>query len=77
MVNKCCAPGCKSNYASKKGTTKVATFLFPKKENLRQEWLKKIPRDFTVTNNTVICAKHFEEDDIIRYKPNTNPKVSI
>ena len=78
MVNKCCAVGCnKSNYVSKKGTTKVTTFLLPKKEDLLQEWLKKIPRDFTVTNNTVICAKHFEEDDIIRYKPNTKPKVSI
>ena len=77
MVNKCCAPGGRSNYVSKKGTTKVTTFLFPKKGDLRQEWLKKIPRDFTVTNNTVICAKHFEEDDIICYKPNTNPKVSI
>ena len=76
MVNKCCAPGCRSNYVSKKGTTKVTTFLF-KKNGFTTRMVKKIPRDFTVTNNTVICAEHFEEDDIIRYKPNTNPKVSI
>ena len=40
MVNKCCAPGIRSTYVSKKGTTKVKTFLF-KKKDLRQEWLKK------------------------------------
>ena len=77
MVKKCCAPGCRSNYVSKKGTTKVTTFLFQKKVDLRQEWFKQIPRDFAVTNNTVICAEHFDENDIIRYKPTTNPKVSI
>ena len=74
MVNKCCAPGCKSNYVSKKGTTKVTTFLLQKKVDLRQEWLKKIPRDFTITNNTVICVEHFEEDDIIRYKTQHQPE---
>ena len=47
------------------------------KSGFTTRMVKKTPRDFTVTNNTVICAEHFEEDDIIRYKPNTNPKVSI
>ena len=33
MVNKCCAPGCKSNYVSKKkGITKNTTLLFKKKK---------------------------------------------
>ena len=61
----------------KEGNHQSYNIPISKKVDLRQEWLKKIPRDFTVNNNTVIWAEHFEEDDIIRYKPNTNPKVSI
>ena len=41
MVNKYCAPGCRSNYVSKKGTTKVKTFLFPKKWIYDKNGLKK------------------------------------
>ena len=71
MVNKCCIPGCKSNYKSMKTNvpfTAITVFYFPKSDVLRKEWIRRILRDLTITKTTVICVKHFEEDDIIRYK---------
>ena len=46
MVNKYCAPGCRSNYVSKKGTTKVTTFLFPKKSGFTTRMVKKNTQRF-------------------------------
>ena len=85
MVNKCCIPGCKSNYKSMKTNvpfTAITVFSFPKNDVLRKEWIRRIPRDLTITKTTVICVKHFEEDDIIRYKSYRfknipDPKVSL
>ena len=60
-----------------KGNHQSYNIPISQKSGFTTRMVKKIPSDFTVTNNTVICAEHFKEDDIIRYKPNTNPKVSI
>ena len=59
MVNKCCVSGCQSNYKKKeKG-------CFPKNEDLRNKWKRKIPRDnLVVTQNSKVCMKHFEEQDL-------------
>ena len=82
MVLKCCVPGCKSNYRSRNvqcAFVHVTVFRFPKNVELKNEWLRKIPRDINVTKNTVVCIKHFDDDDVILYKKSENPddKVSI
>lgn len=64
MPQKCCVPGCNGNY---KNGPKVHVFGFPKDVNLRQKWLKAIPRDnFEPTNNTKVCEAHFPEGSIIK-----------
>ena len=71
MVNKCCVPGCKSNNVSLNKNVphvRVTMFRFPKNEKLKEEWLRKIPREVAITNNTVVCIKHFHEDDILLHK---------
>ena len=78
----CCAPGCRSNYRSiKKGVPfiKFTAFRIPREQKLKVQ-LRKIPREFTVTKHTVVCEKHFEENDIIRYKQNKSknaPDVKV
>jgi len=60
MPDKCCVPGCKSNYETEKENN-VSVFMFPKEEKLRQSWLKNIPRkDWIPGKRTVVCEKHFE-----------------
>ena len=67
MVNKCCVPGCSSNYDSKAKEGHVTCFKFLNDKSLKEAWLRKIPRkDLTVTKYTVVCAKHFRESDIIK-----------
>ena len=69
MVNKCCVPGCQSNYKKKNVEYKyVPIFSFPKKEDLRNKWKRKIPRNnLVVTQNSKVCMKHFEEQDLWKY----------
>lgn len=60
MSDKCCVPGCKSNYESEKEN--VSVFKFPKEERLRRNWLKNIPcTDWTPGNRAVVCEKHLEK----------------
>ena len=83
MVNKCCVPGCRSNYKSiKKGVLfeSCTVFSFPKNESHRKEWIRRIPRDLTITKNTVVCIKHFHEEDIICFKiprTKTGPSAKV
>lgn len=56
-----CTSGYKSN------SEKVALFLFPKNEVLKNEWVRAIPRkNLIFCPKTVICEKHFTNDQIIR-----------
>ena len=65
MVNKCCVPGCQSNYKKNHVEYKyVPIFSFPKKEDIRNEWKRKIPRDNLVVTQNYVCMKHFEEQDL-------------
>ena len=68
MVNKCCVPGCNSNYDStvaKEGL--IRCFSFPKDENTKKIWLRKISRqNLPVTKNTVVCIKHFNDQDVVK-----------
>ena len=61
----CCVPNCRGNYNK---DTQVFVFSFPKCEEMKQLWLKKIPRaDYELTKNSVVCAVHFKEEFIVRY----------
>ena len=65
MVNKCCVPLCKSGYKENETKKKIHFSKFPKKETLKQEWLKRISRDdFPPTIYSRACSLHFTENDI-------------
>ena len=65
MIYTCCIPGCKTGYRSAKNETKIATFSFPTNEEQKQKWIAAIPRkDWQVTKNSKVCAKHFVDSDI-------------
>jgi hypothetical protein len=42
MVNKCCVPHCRGNYA---GGEKVSVFRFPEDKELKKKWIRSIPRE--------------------------------
>jgi len=66
MTVTCCVPGCKTGYRSNKNPEKIATFQFPKDKNLRQKWIRAIPRkDWIPTNSSRVCAKHFCTNDFL------------
>ena len=63
MVNKCC----RTNYEIKKGERSVTCFTFPIEEQLKEKWLRKIPRhNLKVSKHMVVCIKHFRESDVIK-----------
>ncbi|XP_047108465.1 THAP domain-containing protein 5-like [Schistocerca piceifrons] len=67
MPEKCCAPGCNSNYKSSKEEGYISVFRFPTEEENRKRWTRNIPRkDWTPSNRSVVCIKHFEECDVSR-----------
>ena len=85
MPNKCCVPGCRSNYDLRRGIPvkkSVTCFLFPKDETRRQLWLKKIRRkDYQVTKRSVVCLRHFHPKFVIKVseapkrKPGDGPHI--
>ncbi|KAK4884968.1 hypothetical protein RN001_001239 [Aquatica leii] len=79
MPRKCCVPGCKSNYdsTSRENLQCVTTFSFPKNEEIRSKWLRAIPRkDWIPTPSSVVCCKHFNDMDIIRFHKFLQPDGS-
>jgi len=65
MPRTCCVVGCQTGYKS--NDEKVSIFPFPKNEEMQKKWIKAIPirKDFIVSKNAAICAKHFTADQII------------
>ena len=73
MPRKCSIIGCRGNYNKRKGETddnKVSVFRFPKDTQRRAEWLRKIPQGNLhldeITDDMVICEKHFDPRFVIR-----------
>jgi hypothetical protein len=69
MPEKCCVPECRSNYLSEKKDY-VSMFKFPslKRAELRDKWLRNIPRkDFTPSSLSAVCIKHFRQEDVITF----------
>lgn len=63
MPRHCSVYGCKSNYDNQDA---VSTFSLPKSDELRAQWIRKIPTDLSKLKHPVICIKHFDESQIIR-----------
>ena len=83
MPDKCCVPGCKSNYeVERKVVNYVSVFRIKsecKGDELKLEsWLRKIPREnLTVSDQTVICIKHFSPQFIITHDSATRPDGTV
>lgn len=80
MPRRCCVPNCRSNrYSSlKKNISYITTFVFPRDENLKQKWLHAMSLDdFQPSLSSVVCCKHFTDNDIIRYDKRLLPDGSL
>ncbi|GIY87334.1 retrovirus-related Pol polyprotein from type-1 retrotransposable element R2 [Caerostris extrusa] len=56
-------PCCRSNYDP---TVYISCFQFPKEEDRKNLWLKKINRkDYSPSKNAVVCIKHFSDKFVI------------
>lgn len=67
MPNKCCVPGCQSNYKGNVTEGYVTVFKFPEESSLKQKWIKNIPRkNWTPGRFSFVCIKHFAESDLDR-----------
>lgn len=72
----CIAPGCKSGYDGKLPLG-VTCHLLPKDEGERKKWIQAIPRDnWTPSASARICSLHFEMDDFITERADSNPNRS-
>ena len=68
MTKKCCVPGCTGNYDNGE---KCSVFRFPKDEEEKKKWLRKISRkDWSLGKDSVVCAFHFQDSDVVRYREN-------
>lgn len=76
MPNKCCVPGCRSNY--EKETQYKTIFKFPKAADLRKKWVQKIQRDeWLPSEHSVVCASHFDEKFIVKIDVSTDKLGNI
>ena len=76
MVNKCTAYGCTTGYIRKNkedNDGSIATFHFPtKKDELLDKWKQFVgKKDWSPTNASVLCEKHFKEKFLKRGKRTT------
>uniref|UniRef100_A0A0A9YKM1 THAP domain-containing protein 2 n=1 Tax=Lygus hesperus TaxID=30085 RepID=A0A0A9YKM1_LYGHE len=63
---RCVAIGCDSDSSTTPKDKKLAFFSFPKNPGFREAWVRAIGLDnFTPTRSTLLCSKHFTEDQYI------------
>lgn len=75
MPRKCCVPQCRGNYDE---TEKISVFKFPSDPEKRNTWIRKIPRaNFQPTSQSVVCAKHFADQYLIKSDSATRPDGTI
>ena len=70
MPRHCAVPGCKTNYTSTTKTDgpKTTTFSFPKDDELKEKWLRAIPRkDWIPSKHAVVCKIHYDHGEIIKF----------
>ena len=67
IVNKCVAFGCKTGYNSSLEDITVASFHFLlKNQQLLNYWIRFVNSDWVPSPKSVLCEKHFNENNIIR-----------
>ena len=72
----CAAVSCQSG-TGRKNVEKYQFFQLPdalKFKGLRSQWLQRLGRDFTPTQHTRVCAKHFKPSDFVPDKENLDCK---
>ena len=63
-------PKCRANYREEY----TPVFSFPREDDRRQIWLKRIPREnLKITKHCGVCIKHFPEEQISRVIKLTRP----
>lgn len=64
----CCVPQCSTRGYRDSDGAKVSFYSFPSDKDLKKKWIHAIRRDegtsFQVTKTTVVCSRHFREDDV-------------
>lgn len=66
---------CRGNYDE---SEKISVFMFPTDADKRRLWTSKIPREnFKPSSQSVVCAKHFSEQFIVRCDSVTRPDGSV
>ncbi|KAK5643813.1 hypothetical protein RI129_007658 [Pyrocoelia pectoralis] len=67
MVKSCVAFKCTNRYSKDKS---ISFHRFPADKNLKSQWIRAIRREnFNPTKDSVICGKHFKDDDFLRKVP--------
>ena len=59
----CCVPSCRSGYASNPNPGHITYHKFPKDKDRREQWIRRIHRDFTPNEGHRVCSLHFRESD--------------
>ena len=66
MVFTCCVPGCNTGYKSSNSLQKIALFKFPMQDDMKQKWLKSIPRqNWVLSSSHRVCKLHFSNSDFV------------
>ena len=74
MVNKCCAPGCKTGYKSNRSDAKLKFYKLPLNDAiLLNKWIRFLSlKDFHPTKNHRLCELHFQDEDVQRDRVDSN-----
>ena len=82
MGEKCCVPGCKSNYELKRGVPvgadeRVPIFSFPKDSRPTASCMAESnpKKGLNPTKNSGVCEKHFQPEHILKNSPFGQGKV--
>ena len=73
----CCVFGCQVGSKSYKGT-KYTLYGFRTSPGLRKQWLEQVNRaNFTPTKSTVICGRHFADDQFKPFVPRSRGRKRL
>ena len=67
MVYTCCVPGCNTGYKSCKTSEKIPLLKFPSDIDIKEKWIKSIPRQiWTLSSSHRVCKLHFYDSDFVQ-----------
>ncbi len=68
MCRKFSVFGCKSNYDTQQES--VTVYTFPQDEDKLARWLAALSNGVNITDNSVVCRKHWPEEGKTTFSPN-------